>query len=219
MTIQTGLFGTTRQFLPKKEELAKVDVPAKVQMEDATDGPRILGTFEGTAKFKNNSLTTVDVYRRNGSKPVDNENRIKNLLNQDENGSAYNGYLSPATKRNLEQMLQVWLTAIEVNVDLKSQRKRVDESEVLPTFVTLTLPSQQIHGDNDLKEVLLHPFLDWLKQSSEEYYKRGGNRGKQKGFDVKGFFWRAEPQKNGNIHFHVLVDRYIPWDRIREKWN
>jgi hypothetical protein len=33
------------------------------------------------------------------------------------------------------------------------------------------------------------------------------------------YFWRAEPQGNGNIHFHLLIDRYVHWKTVREKWN
>jgi hypothetical protein len=214
---QRGLFGTDKQYQLVKATIPEAKVAANAY--DLSDGPKELGTFETMVKFKVSSLTQVDVYRRNGLKPLSNLNSVSNLLFQDGEGNAYNGRLSPATKRNIERMLQVWLTAIELNVDLKKTRTRVDEDVVLPTFVTLTLPSVQMHRDNDIKELILHPFINWLKQSADEYYKNGGMRGHQKGFGVKGYFWRAEPQENGNIHFHVLCDKYVPWDRIRTKWN
>jgi hypothetical protein len=221
ITVQKGLFGYDRHYQAAKSTMPAAIPAVKKEMapEIDMDGPRELGTFETMVKFKVSSLTQVDVYRRNGFKQLFNPNSVSNLLFQDGEGNAYNGHLSPATKRNIERMLQVWLTSIELNVDLKSSRNRVDETTVMPTFVTLTLPSVQMHRDNDIKEHILHPFLNWLKQSSEEYYKRGGMRGQQKGFGVKGYLWRAEAQKGGNIHFHVLCDKYVPWDRIRQKWN
>jgi hypothetical protein len=217
MITQTGLFGTENYHQPIRP--AVVTTPRLESAYDPKNGPRELGTIETVAKYKTRSITQVDVYRRNGFRKLDNTNKVQNLLSQSGNDNAYNGYLSPATKRNIEQMLQVWLTAIELNVNLKGQKKEVNENTVLPTFVTLTLPCAQYHRDNDIKEVCLKPFLEWLEQSSEECYKRGVLRGQQKGFGVKGFFWRAEPQKNRNIHFHVLIDRYVPWERIRQKWN
>lgn len=71
------------------------------------------------------------------------------------------------------------------------------------SFVTLTLSSSQLHSDNDIKKHCLLPFLDWCK----------------KVYNTKRFIWKAERQKNGNIHFHLLFDKFVPYQHIREKWN
>jgi len=70
-------------------------------------------------------------------------------------------------------------------------------------FITLTLPSKQIHSDNEIKSKLLNSFLIELKK----IYK------------VKNYVWRAELQKNENIHFHILVDKFIPHQELRDRWN
>lgn len=70
-------------------------------------------------------------------------------------------------------------------------------------FITLTLPSAQIHDDNTIKSKCLNSFLLELKQ----YY------------NVKNYIWRAEKQGNGNLHFHILLDRFIPWSELRDRWN
>lgn len=70
-------------------------------------------------------------------------------------------------------------------------------------FVTLTLPSKQIHPDNEIKSKCLNQLLIELKKS----------------YNVKNYIWRAEKQKNGNIHFHLLVDRFIPYQELRDRWN
>jgi hypothetical protein len=70
-------------------------------------------------------------------------------------------------------------------------------------FLTLTLPSTQIHADNIIKEKCLNQFLVELRQR----------------FHVVNYIWRAEKQKNGNIHFHILVDKFIPWSELRDRWN
>ncbi|MFQ5865594.1 MAG: hypothetical protein ACE5IW_10230 [bacterium] len=36
---------------------------------------------------------------------------------------------------------------------------------------------------------------------------------------MKYYLWRAEAQANGNIHFHVACDKYIPWWQLRHYWN
>ena len=70
-------------------------------------------------------------------------------------------------------------------------------------FVTLTLPSAQIHSDNEIKSKCLNQLLIELKKQ----------------YHVKNYIWRAEKQKNGNIHFHILVDKFIPHQELRDRWN
>jgi hypothetical protein len=69
-------------------------------------------------------------------------------------------------------------------------------------FITLTLPDEQKHSDNEIKDHMLQPFLYWLQR----YYNCS-------------YVWKAETQINGNIHFHITVDQFVPWKSIRAKWN
>ncbi len=71
------------------------------------------------------------------------------------------------------------------------------------TFVTLTLSAAQIHPDNVIKALFLNQFLTEAK----------------KRWKVSRYVWRAEKQLNGNIHFHILTDRFIPWSELRDVWN
>jgi hypothetical protein len=71
------------------------------------------------------------------------------------------------------------------------------------SFVTLTLSSQQIHSDNDIKRDILEPFLNDCR----------------KRWKVVNYIWRAERQENGNIHFHLITDRFIWWNDLRNTWN
>ncbi len=70
-------------------------------------------------------------------------------------------------------------------------------------FITLTLSSKQIHSDNEIKKKLLGQFLTELR----EKYK------------CVHYLWRAETQRNGNIHFHIASDVFIPWRALRTDWN
>ncbi|AWV96714.1 rolling circle replication-associated protein [Arcticibacterium luteifluviistationis] len=217
MRKQIGLFENGIKPQPyESNELSKV-ASSRIKASETSLGGRVLGHYETIAKLKSQSITVVDVFRPEGNRKFNNPKRVDNLIQN--TGSAYNGFLSPATKRRIDEMLCQWLTAIELNVNLKKQKWEVNADKILPTFVTLTLPAPQVNSDNDIKQKVLKPFLEWLKEDSNSYYLRGGMSGKQKGFGVRGFFWRAEPQKNGNIHFHILVDRFVPWKRIRQKWN
>lgn len=70
-------------------------------------------------------------------------------------------------------------------------------------FITLTLPSKQKHSDNEIKSKLLNQFLTELRHK----------------YKVVNYLWRAEAQANGNIHFHIVCDTFIPWRTLRTDWN
>lgn len=69
------------------------------------------------------------------------------------------------------------------------------------SFVTLTLPSEQVHSDVELKKCLNH-FLTNIRRA----------------FKVENYVWKAELQKNENIHFHLSFDKYIHFQAIRYYW-
>jgi len=71
------------------------------------------------------------------------------------------------------------------------------------SFITLTLSSTQIHSDQKIKSYLFNQFLIEMQVK----------------WKVRSYIWRAEKQKNGNIHFHILCDKFIPWNDIRNTWN
>lgn len=70
-------------------------------------------------------------------------------------------------------------------------------------FLTLTLSAPQIHSDAEIKAELLDHFLIQMKRK----------------WKVGLYLWRAESQKNGNIHFHIVTDQFIPWSEARNEWN
>lgn len=70
------------------------------------------------------------------------------------------------------------------------------------SFITLTLPSQQIHSDVEIKK-LLNNFLNRLRQV----------------YGLKNYIWKAELQKNDNIHFHLIIDKFIYYKALRYYWN
>lgn len=41
----------------------------------------------------------------------------------------------------------------------------------------------------------------------------------RKKFHLKNFVWKAESQRNGNIHFHFTLDKYIFYPELRSIWN
>lgn len=70
-------------------------------------------------------------------------------------------------------------------------------------FITLTLPHQQVHSDEEIKAKCLNQWLIELRHK----------------FVGVHYFWRAEKQGNGNIHFHIITDVYYHHVDLRNDWN
>lgn len=113
----------------------------------------------------------------------------------------YNGWISRNSRSKIRKSLEGWIKSIEVNRN--TTRSRYKPKHAYVTFATLTLPSDQKHGDNEIKRKVLMPFIQRLDRE----------------LGVQEWFWKAEPQKNGNIHFHLLLDRYIDKDLLQNYWN
>ncbi|MBA4849471.1 hypothetical protein [Emticicia sp. BO119] len=189
--------------------------------DDDNDTTRVLATIKTTATIKPHVIVVSSKFGKasypgspeEAAKYIQSQNSLKNLLQ--ETDKLYNGYLSPNTKRMIKKRLDNWLTSISENVKFKYLKKEVNRNQVYPTFITLTLPDKQKHKDQTIKDRCFMPFIEWLTSASQEVDRKGN----PKGCGVQCYFWRAETQKNGNVHFHLIVDRYIPYDRLRKKWN
>jgi len=70
-------------------------------------------------------------------------------------------------------------------------------------FITLTLPSSQQHSDVTIKKECLNQLLVELRKK----------------YGIKNYVWKAELQKNDNIHFHLVVDKYVDYQALRYRWN
>lgn len=112
----------------------------------------------------------------------------------------FKGYISTESGRVIRKRLEAWIKAVHINADVNSTYCRPQHSGIV--FATLTLPSTQQHDDNEIKSRVLMPFIQQLKR------KHG----------VGEYFWSAEPQRNGNIHFHCLFDRFIPKESLNDLW-
>lgn len=113
----------------------------------------------------------------------------------------FNGYMSPATRRKVRKIVSTWIRSIML---YRAEVKRKwDPGRAYPVFVTVTLPSDQVHTDAEINRKCLQPFLVYLRRHH----------------GIENYFWRAESQENGRVHFHVLTDRYIDKEDLQSAWN
>jgi len=110
------------------------------------------------------------------------------------------GELSLTTTRKMHHLIDHFVAITPKNYTYIKSEKRWIMFKI--NFITLTLPTPQIHPDNVIKKICLQPFLDWLRKNC----------------GVTHYIWKAELQKNGNIHFHITTNKFIPWLDIRYTW-
>lgn len=113
----------------------------------------------------------------------------------------YTGIISEATQKKLQKIIYVWLLSIYITAIYR--KNKIKSLYIYPTFITLTLSQKQFHTDKEIKLKILKPFLKSLIRN----------------YNINNYFWRAEKQKNGNIHFHLIADKYIPMKGLNRKWN
>lgn len=138
--------------------------------------------------------------RNNNSKFIDTSN--PDIQDPFLNSKRKNdGTLSVNAKRKLQKAIEYLITVAKERITTeKISGKKVT---FRTAFITLTLPASQQHTDNTIIDKCLNQFLIEIKK---DYW-------------VQNYVWRAERQQNGNIHFHILVDKFIPWQALKNKWN
>lgn len=113
----------------------------------------------------------------------------------------HHGLISKKANKRVSTAID-WLIYLAKDKPLK---KKSDGRDFMfkVNFITLTLSSKQVHSDNCIKSELLNQFLTELRTK----------------WKCRHYLWRAEAQQNGNIHFHIASDVFIPWRDLRTSWN
>lgn len=140
---------------------------------------------------------TCDSHKREYS----HSSTVASLQPEQFKNNSNNGKMSDITKKKIAR-------AIDYLVYL-AQPKRLPHTKhgkglfFRLNFVTLTLSSEQIHSDNEIQNHVFRPFLMALGRN----------------WKVRNYVWRAEKQNNGSIHYHIVTDKFIPWNELRNVWN
>ncbi len=111
------------------------------------------------------------------------------------------GQIGKTGRKRIKQSVLAWSQALNYANSLNSDSKTQTMKAI--AFLTLTLSSAQCHTHKEIKRYLLNHFLIILKRK----------------YQLDRWLWKAEIQKNGNIHFHILVDVYIDKKEVQEIWN
>lgn len=132
---------------------------------------------------------------------LSDEEKAKITSNKPPRFKEHTGIISKKAKKRMLNAID-WLLMLSVNKTIV-QPKSKKKFRFKVSFVTLTLASKQIHSDNEIKAELLNQFFVEARKK----------------WNVDKYVWRAEKQKNGSIHFHIIIDKFIPHYRLRAVWN
>jgi hypothetical protein len=71
------------------------------------------------------------------------------------------------------------------------------------SFITLTLPSTQIHSTSFITKNIWNHFLVEIRKVAK----------------MDNYVWRLEFQENRNVHYHLVSDSYLDYYMILKVWN
>jgi hypothetical protein len=126
--------------------------------------------------------------------------KIPNL--EPEAPQLYTGKLSDYARKNLKFAINLLIEQAKWKEVQHPSTGKFYSFKV--NFITLTLSAKQRDvSDKTIKNQMLAPWIRIMRDT----------------FKLRSYVWRAERQRNGNIHFHFITDTYILYSDIRDNWN
>lgn len=159
---------------------------------------------DSNAKIRSLSMCKIDgdmivTYAERIENQTRKENKQISLNNLIDNKTK--GKLSETSLRSIKKHLHAWSYAVyEHNKSLKYYEQNQKAHLIM---VTLTLSAHTDKNDRELKRELFGRMTERLKTK----------------FNVKYYFIRYEAQKNGRIHAHIIIDKYIDKKELQDTWN
>ena len=71
------------------------------------------------------------------------------------------------------------------------------------SLITLTISATTIIEPKEAYKKLMVPFLNWLRYT----------------IGCKNYVWKAELQLRGQLHYHLIINKFIDYRVLRAKWN
>ena len=138
------------------------------------------------------NASTITIHKGKVGNPRGNPDNLKS--------NDHKGHLSKSSRKKLINRVSNWFMAKCYTYTDGILRRKKQATRF--TFLTLTLPVNQQHSDQEIKSRCLDNFLEIMRKK----------------YKVFEYVWRAEKQANGSIHFHLILDRYIPKSFADKSW-
>lgn len=157
-----------------------------------------LPTYRVKARITPKGITTI-LIREGGGGNVESLARGRAKLMQ----FGFGGQWSPRMKAKARRIAENWLYGKAALAGDVWSQSAIDVASRCYTLATFTLSSDQAHTDQEIRRNLLRPTLQQMGR-------------KYKGLN---YMWFAEKQDNGNVHFHLVLDKFIDMKVLRRLWN
>lgn len=125
----------------------------------------------------------------------------ENSLESAREAEKFAGRISERSIRKIKNIVNTWNDNL-YNYNLDMQRRGLRKRKRM-VMITLTLSEDTDAHDNVVKRELLNTFLTMCRKQYPGFL----------------YLWRAERQKNGRLHFHIITDKYIPKQFVTNTWN
>ena len=113
----------------------------------------------------------------------------------------HNFKISDQARKNIENKVHWLFLMSKPRFVLTASKKEIYNFKV--NFLTLTLPSKQVHNTEFITKNCFNQFLTEIRQQ----------------FQMENYVWRLEFQGNRNLHYHIVTDTYIDFNIARSIWN
>lgn len=115
---------------------------------------------------------------------------------------AYSGNISKGSRKRMKKAIALLTESTPERIIYNPVIQKYHSHKL--SFLTLTIADNfKNYTSKEAYQTCLRPLLQWLT--------------KYKG--VRLYIWKAELQKRGQIHYHIVTPQFIEWNQIREKWN
>lgn len=148
--------------------------------------------FAKLLNLRSNEMTIEEARKINGTQIKPEKHKFK---------SKKPGVMSKHSRRKIISAIN-WLALCSQKRNTKLRGGKIVKDYKL-SLITLKLPAEQVHTDKEIKSKVLNRFLTDMRTL----------------FGWDNYVWKAELQKNGNIHFHIVIDRPLHYMIIRKYWN
>lgn len=113
----------------------------------------------------------------------------------------YTGRLTTFSKKKLKRAIGLMVATAKEKEAPNFKTGKTFKFKV--NFLTFTLPASQDKIEDKQIKVCLD---NWIKRAKRKH-------------KLNSYVWRAERQANGNLHFHMITDVWIHYEKIRNDWN
>lgn len=134
------------------------------------------------------------------------EMRVVDAFNVSENRPVikkefHNFKISKSGQKKIQEKIN-WLYILAKSRYIKSY-SGVEIFNFKVNFLTLTLPSTQVHTTAKITNECFNQFLTEIRERTK----------------MENYVWRLEFQGNGNLHYHLVTDSYIDYFFAQKVWN